>query len=290
MYCDGAFECDGLVRPGRDGCGYEFEPLVRLEIEESRDDPFTSFDSGVRFLDDDGDELHLQEEEPYRDAHEDGEEREEQLIEEEEFGSKKKYVNAVEKARLKENAKTKRLERAGSKAGLTVLQMKQNIARRNSCSDPALAFRSPNRSRQTNFKQYTLPDYRRQNQFGYIKLGSLGHKDNPELVFKRQALQRIKEFGRHARSCNTMSHPNPALANPKKSPKPSSRKVALDFASSIPKPKVKITKESSKENMKKVLPVQNHHTLTDLQILEMKHQSHKEHVEAIRRDLEHFLR
>ncbi|KAL3693917.1 hypothetical protein R1sor_007568 [Riccia sorocarpa] len=287
MYYDETFHCDGLVRPGPDGCGYEFQPLRRLEIEESRDDLFSSFDTaGVRFLDDDGDELHFQDkDEAYQD-----EQEEEMGEEDDELGLRKKNVNAVEKARLKEDTRRKRLEKAGLKAGLSVNQMKQKLANQNSSSNPALAFRSPNRSRQTNFKQYTLPDYKRQNQFGYVKLGSLGHKETPELLSKRQALQRTKEFGRHARNCNTMSHPNPALANPKKTQKPSSRKVALEFASSIPKPKLKLMKESSKENMKKVLPVQNHHTLTDLQILEMKHQSHKEHVEAIRRDLEHFLR
>ncbi|KAG6557234.1 hypothetical protein Mapa_001161 [Marchantia paleacea] len=239
---------DGLVRLSPDGSGFEFQPLVRLDVEENGNDYLGCLDGGVRFLSEDG-----------------GQENERV---EGEQATKKKFVNAVEKARQREEAKIRRIEKAGVKAGLRGSELKHAIAGRKSSTDAALAFRSPNRNRKENFKQYTLPDYRRQKQFGH-------------------ALQRVKEFGRHARSCNTMSHTNPALASPKAPKKPSSRKVALEFASSIPKPK---RKNHSKENSKKVLPIQNPHGLTELQILEMKHQSHKEHVEAIRRDLEHFLR
>ncbi|BBN05500.1 hypothetical protein MPTK1_3g13630 [Marchantia polymorpha subsp. ruderalis] len=259
---------DGLIRLSPDGSGFDFQPLVRLDVEENgNDDYFGCLDSGVRFLGEDGGQ-------------------EDERVEEEQ-PTKKKSVNAVEKARQRENTKTRRIEKAGVKAGLKASELKQAIAGRKSSTDAGLAFRSPNRNRKENFKQYTLPDYRRQKQFGYVQLGSLGPKEDPELASKLHALQRVKEFGRHARSCNTMSHTNPALASPKAPKKPSSRKVALEFASSIPKPK---RKNHSKEESKKVLPIQNPHGLTELQILEMKHQSHKEHVEAIRRDLEHFLR
>ncbi|KAG0610302.1 hypothetical protein M758_7G055000 [Ceratodon purpureus] len=69
-------------------------------------------------------------------------------------------------------------------------------------SDVALAFRSPHRQRK--FKQYTISDYRRQQTAACVQLGKLGPDlEDEELGEKREKLERMKEFGRVVRSCNT---------------------------------------------------------------------------------------
>lgn len=119
---------DGLIRLSPDGSGFDFQPLVRLDVEENgNDDYFGCLDSGVRFLGEDGGQ-------------------EDERVEEEQ-PTKKKSVNAVEKARQRENTKTRRIEKAGVKAGLKASELKQAIAGRKSSTDAGLAFRSPNRNR-----------------------------------------------------------------------------------------------------------------------------------------------
>lgn len=53
----------------------------------------------------------------------------------------------------------------------------------------------------------------------------------------------------------------------------------------MPKPKVKKV-----EVEKLPTPEKNHHQLSELQILEAKHEADRQHVEAMRRELEIFLR
>jgi hypothetical protein len=68
--------------------------------------------------------------------------------------------------------------------------------------DVALAFRSPHRQR--NFKKYTINDYRRQQTASCAHLGKLGpNLEDEELGEKREKLERMKEFSRIVRTCNT---------------------------------------------------------------------------------------
>ncbi|CAM6120788.1 unnamed protein product [Calypogeia fissa] len=193
--------------------------------------------------------------------------------------------NAIERARQREVKRVVDLAKLGARGEELRFMELAHKAR----IEAGLAFRSPHRER--TYKRYTLPDYRQQRQFGYVELGRLGPGDpTPELVDKREKLAQRKEFGRHARSCNIMSHTNPTLVDYSKTIKTdaaSSRKKALAFASKIPKPKLKTLTKEAQENL---LPIQNPHAMSDLQILEAKHQSDKLHVESMRHDLEHFLR
>jgi hypothetical protein len=53
----------------------------------------------------------------------------------------------------------------------------------------------------------------------------------------------------------------------------------------VPKPKVKKVEVENPPILEK-----NHHQLSELQILEAKHEADRQHVEAMRRELEIFLR
>ncbi|XP_024391699.1 uncharacterized protein [Physcomitrium patens] len=148
-------------------------------------------------------------------------------------------------------------------------------------SNIALAFRSHHRQRK--FKQYTLNDYRRQQSAACVQLGKLGPDlEDEELGEKREKLERMKEFGRIVRSCNTAQV---NVMKRTKTPPLSKRQKALEFAATVPKPKVKKV-----EVEKLPTPEKNHHQLSELQILEAKHEADRQHVEAMRRELEIFLR
>lgn len=92
----------------------------------------------------------------------------------------------------------------------------------------------------------------------------------------------MKEFGRIVRSCNTAQV---NVMKRTKTPPLSKRQKALEFAATVPKPKVKKV-----EVEKLPTPEKNHHQLSELQILEAKHEADRQHVEAMRRELEIFLR
>lgn len=102
------------------------------------------------------------------------------------------------------------------------------------------------------------------------------------LCIQREKLERMKEFGRIVRSCNTAQV---NVMKRTKTPPLSKRQKALEFAATVPKPKVKKV-----EVEKLPTPEKNHHQLSELQILEAKHEADRQHVEAMRRELEIFLR
>ncbi|EFJ35385.1 hypothetical protein SELMODRAFT_404782 [Selaginella moellendorffii] len=174
-------------------------------------------------------------------------------------GRKKSSLNAVERARQKE---IKEMSKRSAKTG------KQFPP----AQDPRLAFRSPNRQRQ--FKSYTLMDYKRQQALGYVVLGKLGPDSTDELRSKRETLERMKEFGRSARSIVANQSREPR--KPKVKP-PSTRAKALKFASTVPKPKAKETDR----NHLTVGQRPTLHPLTELEILEAKYQSDKQHLEDV---------
>eukprot|EP01018_Ginkgo_biloba_P006474 Gb_11052 [translate_table: standard] len=193
------------------------------------------------------------------------------------YSKPKNLSNAVERARQKDKSRRNSLVRAGPCS-----PTRERIVGSEATRDASLAFRSPNRQR--HFKTYTLSDYKKQQPGGYVVLGKLGPDTTEELIVKRERLERMKEFGRAARNINVTQVPE--ARKPKAKPV-SNRERALEFASKIVKPKRReIRNEEQRENS---LPISNQPS-TELERLEAKHQFDRQQIEAMRRDLESFLR
>ncbi|KAI5084643.1 hypothetical protein GOP47_0000812 [Adiantum capillus-veneris] len=186
-------------------------------------------------------------------------------------------ANAVERARQK----YRRSQHTHVSPKARPLTEIQENTHNSSTRDVSLAFRSPNRQRE--FKTYTLKDYRKQQTGVYVELGKLGPDTTTEsLLNQRTKLEKMKAFGRSARD-NNMSQ---ISENKKpKEKRQSCREKAIEFASKIPRPKRKVQKENYTDHME--APT---HPVTEIEKMEAKHQRDKQHVEAIRRDLECFLR
>lgn len=190
--------------------------------------------------------------------------------------ARKSSANAVERARQK--YRRSRHAHVSPKAR-PLTEIQESAC--NSSRDVSLAFRSPNRQRE--FKTYTLKDYRQQQTGIYVELGKLGPDITTEsLLIQRSKLEKMKAFGRSARD-NNMSQISETKKQKEK--RQSCREKAMEFASKIPKPTRKVQKENRKDE--KEAPM---HPVTELEKMEAKHQRDRQHLEAIRRDLECFLR
>mmetsp|Transcript_13316 Transcript_13316/g.17788 ORF Transcript_13316/g.17788 Transcript_13316/m.17788 type:complete len:289 (-) Transcript_13316:61-927(-) len=93
----------------------------------------------------------------------------------------------------------------------------------------------------SNFKPYTLQQYRQAKPEKYYELGKLQPDLNrSDLVAKRHNLSRVKEFSNNLRSINRQiqEKTNHHLRKEKERSAQSKREIALSFAKTIPKPQI----------------------------------------------------
>jgi hypothetical protein len=144
--------------------------------------------------------------------------------------------------------------------------------------------------RDVQFKPHTLNEYKMINQ--PIKLGGLGADlNNEKLIAKKEKANKIKEYAREVAMANhakvkgkqPKDNESAASVSDKKLGPSSSRQKALEFASKIPKPQVKRKKASDDQPKKPSsdddLSDREPEPLSELELLDMKHQQEKEWME-----------
>jgi hypothetical protein len=146
---------------------------------------------------------------------------------------------------------------------------------------------SSKRPRDVNFKPYGISDYKKMTSgIQHMKLGGLGPDlQNEELLAKQERMRKMKEYGREATMVNInkmmlvpsntssprdipMSSSGPSKSRiplPPTQRKPSARDKALEFASRIPKPKIKRQFDEEIEIEGEPEP------MSEIEMLEMKH-------------------